>query len=133
MNQETTFLVEPNFDEVQDRVEPGIYKVRIKDSKIGKWEGKDGKKDTTYIGWQMETFGETDDKNNGRSIFHNTPIEGKGAFRLQDFYRAAMGEELAGKFDRTMLYGRELKVTIAPQKNQPEYNEVKSVRPITNA
>jgi hypothetical protein len=130
-NTETT-LIEPNFSSLQDRVGEGIYKVRIVDSKFDKWAGKDDKPDTRFVMWTMETFNESEDKNNGRKIFHRTPIEGPGAFRLQDFYRAAMGEECGGKFDRTMLHGRELEVTIAPQKSNPEYTEVKAVRPIAH-
>lgn len=130
--QQGEFLVTPNFDQVQDRVGEGIYKARITDSKVDTWQGKEGKPNTTFIAWTLETFAEVEDKNNGRKIFHRTPIEGPGAFRLQDFYRAAMREDCAGAFDRTMLYGREVEVTIAPQKDKPEYTEVKSVRPITH-
>lgn len=129
---EDTMFVTPDFTKVQDRVEPGIFKTRIVDSKVDTWEGKDGKPNTTYIGWTLETFAEADEKNNGRKIFHNTPIEGPGAFRLQDFYKAAMGEDCSGGFDRTMLHGRELEVTIGKQKNNPEYTEVKAARPITH-
>lgn len=129
---DTTYLVTPNFDQVQDRVGEGIYKARIVDSKVDTWAGKEGKPNTTFINWTLETFGEVEDKNNGRKIFHRTPIEGGGAFRLQDFYRAAMGEECSGSFDRSMLYGREVELTVGPQKDKPEYTEVKAVRPITH-
>lgn len=125
-------LVTPDFSGVQDRVGEGIYKARVVGSKVDQWAGKDGKAPTTFINWTMETFDEAEDKNNGRRIFHRTPIEGGGAFRLQDFYRAAMGEECTGAFDPTMLYGREIEVTIAAQKDKPEYTEVKSVRPINH-
>lgn len=130
--QTDVLLVTPNFDQVQDRVGEGIYKARIISSKVDTWPGKDGKKPTTFINWTLETFAEAEDKNNGRRIFHRTPIEGAGAFRLQDFYRAAMREDCSGAFDRTMLYGRELEVTIGAQKDKPEYTEVKSVRAINH-
>lgn len=130
--QQDTFLVKPDFSQVQDRVEPGVFKTRIVDSKVETWKGKEGKRDTTAIAWTLETFGEAEDKNNGRKIFHRTAIEGPGAFRLQDFYQAAMGETCAGGFDRSMLHGREIEVTVAPQKNDPQYNEVKAVRAITH-
>jgi len=133
MNQtDNAFLVVPNFDAVQDTVGEGIYKTRIVDSKVDMWTGKEGKPNTTFINWTLETFGEADDKNNGRKIFHRTPIEGAGAFRLQDFYKAVMGEACAGAFDRSMLHGREVEVTIAQQKNNPQYTEVKAVRSITH-
>lgn len=137
-NEQTGLLVTPNFSEVQDRVSEGIYQARIVDSKSDKWEGKldlqTGKKnpDTTIIVWTMETFNEADEKNNGRKIFHRTPIEGPGAFRLQDFYQAAMGEQCTGAFDPTMLHGREIEVTYGPQKKNPEYSEVKAVKPISH-
>ena len=130
--QSSDFLVTPDFSGVQDKVEPGIYKARIMDSKLDQWAGKDGKPPTTIIIWTLETFAEAEEKNNGRKIFHRTPIEGGGAFRLQDFYRAAMGEECAGAFDRSMLHGCEIEVTIAQQKNDPQYTEVKSVKRITH-
>lgn len=132
MDQQNSMLVTPDFSGVQDRVGEGIYKVRIIDSKVDTWAGRDGKPPTTFIMWTMETFGEEQDKNNGRRIFHRTPIEGGGAFKLQDFYRAAMGEECSGAFDRSMLHGRELEITVAPQKDKPEYTEIKAVRPITH-
>src|SRR3990167_3827543 len=119
-------LVTPNFDQVVDKVEEGIYRVRVKDSKLGTWEGKDGKPSTSYVAWTLVTFDEADSKNNGRHVFHNTPIEGKGAFRLKDFFKAAMHEECVGSFDPSMLYGHELEITIGTQKNNPDYTEVKS-------
>jgi hypothetical protein len=131
MQQQQQGLVTPDFSQCQDEVSPGIYRVRIVESKVDTWEGKDGKPNTTYIAWTLETFGEHDDKNNGRKIFHRTPIEGKGAFRFRSFYKAAMGEDCAGAFDPTVLYGREVEVTVAPQTNAPEYNEVKAVKQIS--
>lgn len=125
-------LITPNFNEVSDRITPGVYKMRIVDSKVDTWTGKDGKPNTTFIAWSLETFGEGEDKNNGRRYTHRTPTEGKGAFRLKDFYFAAMGEECAGAFDPSMLYGRELEVTIADQTNNPQYTEVKSVRALSH-
>ena len=126
------FLVTPDFTSVMDTVGEGIYSTRIVDSKVDTWQGKEGKPNTTYINLTLETFNEAEDKNNGRKIFHRTPIEGAGAFRLKDFYKAAMGEECGGAFDRTMLHGKEVEVTIAQQKNNPQYTEVKAVRQITH-
>lgn len=130
-----TGLVMPDFSDVKDRVEPGTYKVRIVDSSVGKWEAKEeGKKDTYYINWTLETFQEAEEKNNGRKIFHKTPINGGGAFRLQDLYLAAMGEKCPTEkgFDRVMLHGRELEVIVVDGKDkqgQPTgYTEVKTVK-----
>lgn len=129
---QTQVLIMPNFSEVQDRVGEGTYKTRIISHKVDQWAGRDGKPNTTYINWTFETFSEAEEKNNGRKIFHRTPIEGPGAFRLQDLYRAAMGQDLTGPFDPTALYGKELELTIAPQKDAPQYTEVKAVRPISH-
>lgn len=132
MNQEEQTLVKPDFSQVQDRVEPGIYKVRIVDSKPDVYAGRDGKPPTNIIVWTLDTFDEAESKNNGRKIFHRTPIEGPFASRLADFYKAAMHEECGEAFDRTMLHGRELEVTLGVQKNNPEYSEIKAVRPISH-
>lgn len=130
--QHTEGLIVPDFSNVQDKVEPGIYQARVLDSKMDQWTGKDGKPNTTIIVWTLETFNEVDAKNNGRKIFHRTPIEGAGAFRLKDFYLAATGMECTGQFDRTTLYGSELELTIAQQKTNPEYTEVKAVKPLSH-
>lgn len=126
--QTDTSLITPDFSEVKDSVEAGTYSVRIVDSKVGTWTGKDGKKDTHFVNWTLETFNEAEEKNNGRKIFHRTPINGGGAFRLQEFYKAAMGEDCpATGFDRAMLLSREIQIIVGPQKDQPQYNEVKTV------
>lgn len=125
-------LITPDFSSVQDPIREGYYKVRIVDAKPGEWAARKGKPATRYLNWRMETFGEQDDKNNGRSIFHSTPIEGGGAFRLRDFYKAATGMDLSGSFDYTMLYGAEVEVLIGTQKDKPEYTEIKAVRPISH-
>jgi hypothetical protein len=123
-------LVTPNFDQISDTVGEGIYRARVIDSKIDTWAGKDGKPSTTFIAWTLETFSEAEEKNNGRRIFHRTPIEGKGAFRLQEFFKAAMHEECSGAFDPSALHGKEIEVTVAQQRNNPQYFEVAAVRPI---
>lgn len=127
-------LVTPNLSEIQENVGPGSYKCRIVDAKFDEWQGKEGRPNTPYINWRMETFGEEDAKNNGRAIFHKTPTAGKGAFRLRDFYKAAIKQELSGDFDTEMLFGRELLVTVVDgtdkEGNPSGYTEVKAVRPI---
>ena len=125
-----TMLVRPDFTGIQDRVGEGVYKVRVVDSKVDQWLGKDGKPPTMFIAWTLETFDEADTKNNGRKVFHRTPINGGGAFKLQDFYRATTGLDCPTEFDRTMLHGTELEITVAAQKDKPEFTEVKAVRAI---
>ena len=134
--QEQT-LITPDFSETKDKVEVGVYNARVVASKVDQWAGKEGKPPTVYIAWTLETFGEADQKNNGRKIFLNTPINGPGAFRLKEFYKAAMGEECAGAFDREMLNTKEVTVTIGDQldkQKQPTgYTEVKTVKAFEGA
>lgn len=133
--QQQGMLIEPDFSEVKDSVEPGIYNGRIVDAKVDQWAGKEGKKATVYVKWTFETFNEADPKNNGRKISTNTPVNGPGAFRLKQLYKAATGEECAGQFDPTMLYGKELELTVVQQKDkngqETEYTDVKTVKPIS--
>ena len=125
-------LIKPDFSEVQENVTAGTYKVRIVDGKTGEWNTERGT--TMYINWAMETFGESETKNNGRRIFYKTPVTGKGAFRLQQFYKAATRADLRGEFDTEQLLGKELEVTVIDgmdkEGNATGYTEVKSVRPL---
>lgn len=126
-------LVKPSFDEVQDEIQAGTYKVRIRKGELKSWgEGKD------YVNWEMETYGEADPKNNGRRVFHKTAVSGKGAFMLQKFYRAATGQSLTGEFDTEQLVGKEVVIELVEGKNRETgaptgYNEVKAVKPVTSA
>ena len=128
-------LIKPDFSDVQDTVGAGEYKCRILNATIDKWAGKDGKPDMPYVNWTLTTFGEQNDKNNDRRIFYKTPIVGKAAYKLQQFYKAAMKQELTGKFDGEMLYGKEVSVTVIDgmdrNGNLTGYTEVKSVRPLS--
>lgn len=123
-------LVKPDFSEVAEEVGPGTYRGVIKSAEMGKWE----KSGTEYVNWTIETVGSQDPKNNGRKIFHKTPVSGKGAFRLQDFYKAAMGQSLtAAGFDTQMLLGRQIELTLVEGVNRATgektgYIEVDKVR-----
>lgn len=122
-------LIEPDFSDVQDSVTPGTYKVRVVGAEPGAWATG-----TKYVNWRLETFGESESKNNGRSIFFKTPTHGKGAFRLADLYRAATKQQLAGAFDTEQLLGKEVQVTVVDgtdkEGNPSGYTEVKAVKPI---
>lgn len=123
-------LVTPDFSETAEDVGEGVYKARIVDSKLGKWDGKDGKKDTHFINWTLETFAEAEPKNNGRRIYYRTPITGRGAGIFARMYKAVMGEDYpkGQALDRTMLHGREVEVTVGVQRDNPQYTEVKGVK-----
>lgn len=127
-------LIKPDFSEVQDQLTPGEYKVRIVEAKLDSWPAKGDRAETPYIKWTLETFDEADPKNNGRRVFNNTPISGKGAFRLQQFYKAAMKQELGGDFDTEMLLGQSLGIVVIDgmdkQGNPTGYTEIKSVKPL---
>lgn len=129
-------LVTPDFTEVQDEMAPGTYKCMVKKAELKEWPNGG-----TYVNWQLETYGEADQKNNGRIIFHKTATQGKGAFVLQKFYRAAMGKVLGGNFDTTELLGKKVEVTVAEGMKKDNatgelvptgYNEVKGVKPVSN-
>lgn len=125
-------LLKPDFSEVQENVTAGTYKVRITGAKTGEWNTANGT--TPFVNWEMQTFGEEEAKNNGRRIFNKTPVTGKGAFRLQQFYKAATKADLRGEFDTEQLLGKELMVTVVDgidkEGNPTGYTEVKACKPI---
>ena len=126
-------LVKPDFSEIQEDVTPGTYKTRIRKGDVKEWPNGG-----TYINWELETFGETEPKNNGRRIFYKTSASGKGAFVLQKFYRAATGQSLTGEFDTEQLNGKEVVVEVVEGRDRQTgaptgYNEVKTVRPVQSA
>lgn len=126
-------LVTPNFEEVADEVTPGTYKGIIKKGEVKEWQTG-----TKYINWEIETYGESDSKNNGRRIFHKTPITGKGAFQLQRFYRAATGRPVTGAFDTEDVVGKSVEITVVDGVNRQTgeltgYIEVKSVKAASEA
>lgn len=124
-------LIKPDFSEVADAVTPGVYMVIVKKGDLKSSTTQSG--DTwEYINWEMETVGETDPKNNGRRIYMKTPISGKGAFRLQELYRAATSAALTGSFDTEQLVGKTVKIEVVDgvnrQTGEPTgYTEVKKV------
>lgn len=122
-------LVQADFSEIQDEVTPGTYKGVIKKGEVKAWPSGG-----QYVNWEIETYGETDAKNNGRRIFHKTSVSGKGAFMLQRLYKAATGQTLTGAFDTEQLVGKNVEVVVVDgvRDGQPTgYVEVKAVRPVT--
>lgn len=123
-------LVKPDFSEIQDQISPGTYKVRVKKGDVKEWPSGG-----TYINWELETFGESEPKNNGRRIFYKTSTSGKAAFMLQQFYRAAAGSALTGSFDTEQLVGKEIAVEVVDGINRTTgeptgYTDVKRVKSI---
>jgi hypothetical protein len=123
-------LVKPDFSDTQENLTPGEYNFRIVKGEPGKWEKQDGTS-THFIKWEMETVNEEDPKNNGRKMWDRTPINGKGAFRFKDFYKAATGEAYdpsLGDFDITSVYGNELSAIVVEKDG---YMNVKTYAPIS--
>ena len=121
-------LVTPDFSEIQEEVVAGTYKGIIKKGEVKEWPNGG-----QYVNWMIETFGEAEAKNNGRTIWHKTSTSGKGAFMLQKFYKAATGQALTGKFDTEQLIGKQIEVTLADgvRNGQPTgFTEVKNVRAV---
>ena len=124
-------LVTPNFDEIQEEIAPGTYKARVRKGDVKEWPNGG-----SYVNWELETYGESEPKNNGRRIFHKTSCSGKGAFMLQKFYKAATGQALTGQFDTEQLVGKQIEVEVIDGINRQTqaptgYTEVKNVRPVT--
>jgi hypothetical protein len=124
-------LVTPSFDEIQDQVTPGQYTCIVKKGEVKEWPNGG-----QYINWELETVGEAVPKNNGRRIFHKTSLSGKGAFMLQQFYLAAVGQPLTGQFDTEQLAGKKVAVEIVDGVNRASgeptgYPEVKKVKRVS--
>lgn len=124
-------LVKPDFSEIAEEIQPGTYKVRVRKGEVKEWPSGG-----VYVNWELETFGESESKNNGRRLFYKTNADGKGAFVLQKFYRAATGAALTGSFDTEQLVGKELAVEVVEGTNRTTgektgYTEVKHVKPIS--
>ena len=122
-------LVTPSFTDVKDELSAGIYHARVTKVEVGEW-----KTGTKYLATTLETMNEDDAKNNGRRTLYRVPIEGKGAFLLQKFYRALTGEALTGGFDTEQLLGKEVIITLADGKdkegNPTGYTEVAAVKSV---
>lgn len=124
-------IIKPDFSEIKEDVGPGTYKGRIKAAQVKDWPNGG-----QYVNWEIETYGEKETKNNGRRIFHKTSLSGKGAFQLQQFYKAATGQSLTGDFDTDMLLGKQVEVQVVDGVNRKTgeptgYTEVAKVRPVT--
>lgn len=121
-------LIQPDFSDIQDQVSAGTYKVIVKKGEVKEWPNGG-----SYINWELETYGEGEAKNNGRRIFDKTATSGKGAFRLQQFYKAATGQSLTGSFDTEQLVGKQLEIELVDGVRNGEptgYTEVKRIRPV---
>ena len=122
-------LVTPDFSEIAEEVTAGEYRGIIKKGEVKEWPSGG-----QYVNWEIETVGDSNPKNNGRRIFHKTSVSGKGAFMLQQIYKAATGEPLTGKFDTDSLMGKTVALTLIDGVRNGEptgYVEVKRVKAVS--
>lgn len=124
-------LITPDFSEVRDAITAGTYRVRVVGAEPGEWQSG-----TKFVKWTLETFSEADAKNNGRRMYHRTPVAGGGAFKLQELYQAAMKAPLAtgAAIDTDLVLGKEVTAVVVEgtdrEGNPTGYPEVKAVRPL---
>jgi len=120
--------VESNSDAT---IPDGVYKVRVEKAEL-----KTTQANQKRISWTLRIFGAEGDltRFNNWTVFHSTMIEGAGAGMLKQFYKACVGSDLAGQFDATELFGKELQVTVVNKKNQDgtpsKYPDVKGIKPL---
>ncbi len=120
--------IEVDLSEVVDGFPQGDYNVNVVNA-----EQKTSKAGNSYIRWQFTVFNHPEPKYNGQAIWHNTPTSGKGAFRLVQLWKAAMGSELKGAtLDPSAIMGKQLSATIVPSHDQDGnlngFSEVKSLK-----
>ncbi len=131
---ETHMLHEFEIDqsEVVDGIPEGEYKVNVVDAEL-----KTSKAGNPYARWQFTVIDNADPRYNGQAIWHSTPTTGKGAFRLLQLYRAAVGAKLdknSTKIDPKAILGKQLRITVVNSHDQDGnlngFSEVKTVRPV---
>lgn len=121
--------VEIDQSEIVDGVPEGTYNFNIVDAEL-----KTSKSGNPYLRWQMTVFGASDPRLNNQSIWHSTPTTGKGAFRLLQLYKAAMGTRLdktATKVDPREIMGKQVTATVVNSHDQDGnpngFTEIKTV------
>lgn len=122
-------LISPDFTDTKGQLEPGAYKARITASEV-----KTSQAGNLYVRWKFETFGTENPLHNGVEVYTSTPVAGKGAFRLHQLLKAALGElpPVGGQFDTEALHGREVMIDVIDGKDQggqpTGFSEVKTIR-----
>lgn len=124
--------VEVNLTDIVDGLAEGDYKVNVVDCEM-----KTSKAGNPYLRWQFTAFDCPDARYNGQSVWHSTPTTGKGAFRLMQLYKAAVGTKLDNtvtSIDPQKILGKQILVTVVKSLDQngadTGFSEVKAVRTI---
>lgn len=117
--------------EVVDGIPEGPYNVNVVDAEM-----KTSKNGNPYLRWQFTVFNHVEPKYNGQAIWHSTPTTGKGAFRLLQLYKAAVGTKIdrtATTMDPKEILGKQLTITVVNSHDQDGnangFTEVKTVVP----
>ncbi len=110
---------------------PGTYNVRVSECEVG----------TSGSGNPKVVFVfELDQKNEGcwPSERRHCPTSGKGSGILKDTL-AALGYDIAAiesgkeRFKPSSALGRQAIIVVGPQKDKPEYNEIKKIKAVPGA
>lgn len=121
-------LIQPDFSDILEKLPEGVYKAHIVDV-----EEKTSQTGNPYVKWQLTVYDAPDARCNGKAVWTNTPTSGKGAFRLQQLYTAAMGKKLEGAFDSIELMGKSVLITVVNEQDRRTgeptgYSEVKLIK-----
>lgn len=87
--------VSPDFSEEMTPNQPGIYLCKIISA-----EAKTSQAGNLYISWKLQTV-------HGRTVFHSTPITGRGAGMFKHFVHCAGDKDYnGGDYDTDELIGQ---------------------------
>lgn len=124
--------VEIDLSEVVEELPPGDYKVCIANV-----EQKTSKAGNAYLKWQLTVVDHSDARFNGKYVWTNTMLSGKGAFALIALAKAALGSKLekgATRFNPQDVLGKTVIATVVPGEDQnggaSGFPEVKAVRAV---
>ena len=122
-------LIRPDMSEVVELAQ-GSYPARITGGEVKQSKSEAG---GMYVEWNMEACACSQSNLNG--IFlprYRTMTSGRGASMLKKLYKAATGEEMPVEFEISDLFGKEVYATVTPQKDKPEYMEIKKINAYTD-
>lgn len=119
--------ITPDFTEALEAIPEGEYAARVTEVEVKTSGDKSKNPGSKYLNWKLETFGKNDDKLNGRTIYHTTPLSGKGAGILKAFFKA-VGVDTSGSLDTDIIMGRELVVVLKYQDPDDAFPRVKTVK-----
>ena len=120
-------LIEPNFDEVKE-IADGEYLARVIDA-----EQKTSQAGNAMVNWTLEIYGENAGKALGATLRLTTMLTGKGAFKLQQLYKAAHGTDCPRSFDTDTLLNKSVKVLVVREKRDGKetgYADVAAIKAV---